>query len=228
MKKGLQSIGTMLTFKFFVAISMLALISLALALDPLRLQTSLVGKYGAGAMTNFNAWQSMMEAIKDKTSEDKIKRVNEFFNRRITWGDDQKVWGQLDFWATPMDTIGKGMGDCEDFAIAKYYTLLNVGVPVEKLRLVYVKAKNGNGTTGSEQAHMVMAYYQAPDSEPLIMDNMITDIRPASRRPDLLPVFSFNSEGIYSGAAGQEGKSENTKLSKWQDLLQRAQTEGFN
>ena len=100
MKKGLQSIGTMLTFKFFVAISMLALISLALALDPLRLQTSLVGKYGAGAMTNFNAWQSMMEAIKDKTSEDKIKRVNEFFNRRITWGDDQKVWGQLDFWAT--------------------------------------------------------------------------------------------------------------------------------
>lgn len=211
-----------------LAALMLAIVGFALALDASRLQASLIAKYGASAVPNFNAWQTMMEAIKDKPYDDKIKRVNEFFNRRITWGDDQRVWGQVDFWATPMDTIGKGMGDCEDFAIAKYYTLLNVGVPVDKLRLVYVKAKNGNGTSGGEQAHMVMAYYQAPDAEPLIMDNMITDIRPASRRPDLLPVFSFNSEGIYSGVAGQDGKSENTKLSKWQDLLQRAQAEGFN
>jgi predicted transglutaminase-like cysteine proteinase len=219
----------MVTFKFFfVAILLLAVIGLSSALDSSRLQSTLAAKYGAGAMANFNAWQSMMDAVKEKSPEDKLKRVNEFFNRRITWGDDQKIWGQVDFWATPIDTIGKGMGDCEDFAIAKYYTLLNLGVPVERLRLVYVKSKNGNGTSGGEQAHMVMAYYQAPDSEPLILDNMITDMRPASRRPDLSPVFSFNSEGIYSGIAGQDGKSENTKLSKWQDLLQRAQTEGFN
>ena len=211
----------------FLALFMLMLVAGALALDANRLQSSLVAKYGAGVLPNYNAWQSMMDAVKDKTSDDKIKRVNEFFNRRITWGEDQKIWGQPDFWATPMDTLGKGMGDCEDFAIAKYYTLLSVGVPVAKLRLVYVKAKNGNGTAGAEQAHMVLAYYQSPDAEPMIMDNMITDIRPASRRPDLLPVFSFNSEGIYSGAGGQAGQAENTKLSKWQDLLQRAETEGF-
>jgi predicted transglutaminase-like cysteine proteinase len=127
-----------------------------------------------------------------------------------------------------MDTLGKGMGDCEDFAIVKYYTLINLGITVTKLRLVYVKAKNGNATSSVDQAHMVLAYYPLPDSEPMIMDNMITDIRPASRRPDLLPVFSFNSEGIYTGAAGDAGQAENTKLSKWQDLLQRAEVEGFN
>ena len=110
-------------YLIYLASLMLAIVGFALALDASRLQSALVAKYGSGAMPNFNAWQSMMEAVKDKSSDDKIKRVNEFFNRRITWGDDQKIWGQVDFWATPMDTIGKGMGDCEDFAIAKYYTL---------------------------------------------------------------------------------------------------------
>ena len=213
--------------------ALLALVSSVLAIDFDKLQSSLLQKYGASASANYAAWQLMMTSIKDLSATEKIKRVNEFFNRRITWGDDQKVWGQADFWATPMDTLGKGMGDCEDFAIAKYYTLLNVGIPVAKLRLVYVKAKNGNAPPGSsggggEQAHMVMAYYPSPDSEPMIMDNMITDIRPASRRPDLQPVFSFNSEGIYSGAGAQDSQADNAKLSRWQDLLQRAQLEGFN
>ena len=59
------------------------------------------------------------------------------------------------------------------------------------------------------------------------MDNLITEIRPASRRPDLIPVFSFNSDGIYLGAGVKAGLAENAKLSKWQDLMQRAKVEGF-
>lgn len=206
----------------------LVVVSSVFAVDFDKLQSVLLQKYGVASGSNYSAWQSMMASIKDASANEKIKRVNEFFNRRITWGDDHKVWGQADFWATPMDTLGKGMGDCEDFAIAKYFTLLNVGIPVAKLRLVYVKAKNGNAPGSLEQAHMVMAYYPSPDAEPMIMDNMITDIRPASRRPDLQPVFSFNSEGIYSGAGAQDSQADNAKLSRWQDLLQRAQLEGFN
>ena len=89
------------------------------AFDLNRLQATLIGKFGSSALSNFLAWQSMMHAVQDKSNDDKIKRVNEFFNRRIAWGEDQVVWGQLDYWATPMDTLGKGAGDCEDFAIAK-------------------------------------------------------------------------------------------------------------
>lgn len=209
-------------------ITLLMLLGVASAFDVNKLQATLVAKYGSAALPNFLAWQSMMIAVKEKSADDKIKRVNEFFNRRISWGEDLAVWGQVDYWATPMDTLGKGAGDCEDFAIVKYYTLMMLGIPVSKLRLVYVKAKNANAVTGGDQAHMVMAYYPTPDAEPMILDNLITEIRPASRRPDLQPVFSFNSDGIYSGAGGQAGLSENAKLSKWQDLLQRAQIEGFN
>ncbi len=196
-------------------------------LDLTKFQKTFVAKYGNNEMPNFIAWQSMMNSIQGKPSDEKIKRVNEFFNRRILWDNDLSIWGQVDYWATPMETIAKGAGDCEDFVIVKYYSLLTLGIQVAKLRLVYVEAKNSNVITSGNQAHMVLAYYAAPDTEPLIMDNLITEIRPASRRPDLIPVFSFNSDGIYLGADVKAGLAENAKLSKWQDLMQRAKVEGF-
>lgn len=161
--------------------------------------------------------------------DDQTKRVNESLNRVINWQEDQKTWGMSDYWATPLETIAKKAGDCEDFAIIKYFSLLDLGVPVNQLRLVYVKAKNGNGTSSTELAHMVLAYYPSLDQEPFILDNMLSDIKPASRRPDLTPVFSFNSEGIYNGAMSNGGQSDSVeRLSKWQDLLQRSKNEGFN
>lgn len=202
-------------------------LSYTYALNIERVQLIFEKKYGSAALPNFIAWKNLLESLKETGSEDKVKRVNEFFNRRISWGDDLKIWGQADYWATPLETIHRGMGDCEDFAIVKYYTLISLGVPVSKLRLVYVKAKVETDAGVINQAHMVLAYYPIPDGEPLIMDNLITDIRPASRRPDLVPVFSFNSEGIYAGTMASDQKMGSARLSRWQDLIQRAQIEGF-
>ncbi len=201
---------------------------LALALDYTKLQEVFVKKYSASSLNLFNAWQNIMTSSAELKSDDKTKRINDSSNRNITWQEDQKVWGAADYWATPFETIAKKAGDCEDFAIIKYFSLINLGIPVNQLRLVYVKAKNGNGTSSGELAHMVLAFYPSPDSEPLILDNMLSDIRPAGRRPDLVPVFSFNGEGVYNGVAGGGQASGIERLSKWQDLLQRAKNEGFN
>jgi predicted transglutaminase-like cysteine proteinase len=184
-----------------------------------------------GATANFHDWRQLLNDTKAiARPADKLTRVNEFFNRRIQFADDLEVWGQSDYWATPMETLAKGKGDCEDFTIAKYFTLLNAGIPNEQLRLVYVKARIGGPVSALVQAHMVLAYYPAPDAEPLVLDNLITDIRPASRRPDLAPVFSFNSQGIWQGAGGNDpqGTGGIGRLSRWQDLLQRARQEGFD
>jgi predicted transglutaminase-like cysteine proteinase len=202
---------------------------IALALEYTTLQDIFVKKYSAASLNLFNAWQNVMTTSGELKSEDKARRINDSSNRTIAWQEDQKIWGVPDYWATPFETISKKAGDCEDFAIIKYFSLIHLGIPVNQLRLIYVKAKNGNGTSSTELAHMVLAYYPSPDSEPLILDNMLSDIRPASRRPDLVPVFSFNSEGVYNGvAANGEQSGGIERLSKWQDLLQRAKNEGLN
>jgi predicted transglutaminase-like cysteine proteinase len=191
------------------------------------LQSSFVQRWGAAAVPKFDSWRKLVGTLGDSNDLDRVKRVNTFFNQQIQFGEDIAIWNQVDYWATPLETLGRGAGDCEDFAIAKYFTLLQVGVQQDKLRLIYVRAKTG--TSDATLAHMVLAYYPAPDAEPLVMDNLIGDVRPASRRPDLVPVFSFNSTGVFAGIAGGGAAAGGTgRLSRWEDLLRRAKAEGFD
>ena len=166
--------------------------------------------------------QEIMEA-QDLEEESRLKGVNTFFNRAIQFRDDKDVWGQLDYWASPLEMMNRGQGDCEDFAIAKYFALMAAGVPSAKLRLVYVRAQIGAVT----QAHMVLAYYRDPLAEPLILNNLLGDIRPASRRPDLKPVFSFNAEGMWQGVGASSAGDPSARLSRWRDMLTKAKAEGW-
>jgi len=186
-------------------------------------------RYGARAVQTVNQWQDLIQAVQSQPEAEQVRRINEFFNRRIAYGEDIEIWKQNDFWATPLETMGRGAGDCEDYSIAKYFSLRFLGVPNQKLRITYVKAKIGGLNSDITQAHMVLGYYPDPAAEPLILDNLITDLRPASRRPDLSPVFSFNSEGLWVGDAAQTNPagSATARLSRWRDLIARMQAEGF-
>jgi predicted transglutaminase-like cysteine proteinase len=183
-------------------------------------------KQGPRALAGARALQAALIAAGDSDEETKLGAVNQFFNRRIQSREDIDIWGQVDYWASPLEMLEKGAGDCEDFAIAKYFSLLALGMPVNKLRLVYVRAQLG-GPGGVVQAHMVLAYYAAPSAEPLILDNLITELRPASRRPDLAPVFSFNSEGLWHGVGAQSAGDPTARLSRWREVLAKARAEGF-
>lgn len=187
-------------------------------------------RYGDRAVQVVQAWQEMMLSAQSLGEADKVRRVNEFFNRRIQFGEDQAIWDVNDYWATPLEFMGRGIGDCEDFSIAKYFSLRSLGVPLERLRITYVKARIGGPRSEITQAHMVLAYYEDPTGEPLILDNLITEVRPASRRGDLMPVFSFNSEGLWTGAGSAEKKdagSSTARLSRWRDLIARMRAEGY-
>ncbi len=180
-------------------------------------------RYGnlGNAKSRIQAWDELIRASESLPEKDKLASVNRFFNRQFRFSDDIRNWRQNDYWATPIEALVKGAGDCEDYSIAKYFTLRRLGVPSEKLRITYVKALQYN------QAHMVLTYYASPTAEPLVLDNLIGEIRPASQRKDLLPVYAFNAEGLY--LPGQTGrKSDTKKLSRWQDLLKKMRAEGFD
>lgn len=183
-------------------------------------------QHGAQATAGLRALQPLLAAPADLDDRHRLQAINEFFNRRILFRDDLEVWGQVDYWASPFEMFEKGAGDCEDFAVAKYFSLIAGGMAAQKLRLVYVRAQIG-GPGGAVQAHMVLAYYATPNAEPLILDNLITEVRPASRRPDLTPVFSFNAEGLWQGTGAQAAGDPVSRLSRWRDVLAKARAEGF-
>lgn len=197
----------------------------ALAWNLDRIQQSFTLRYSQFSIPLFGQWRSMLQAVHNGNERERVFRVNDFFNQHIAFDDDYSLWGQRDYWATPLETIAQGRGDCEDFSIAKYFSLLELGVPSNKLRLVYVRATQEMPGGGSiRQAHMILAYYPRANSDPLVLDNLNKRILPASQRPDLVPVFSFNSSGLWQGTGNQ---SSGSSLSRWQELLARARAEGF-
>lgn len=170
--------------------------------------------------------QALVQLIERSGTRDEAQRlrdVNDFFNRRLAFREDTVTWGVPDYWATPLESLEKRAGDCEDYAIAKYFTLAAAGVPTARLRMVYVRARQ----QGQSLAHMVLAYYAQPGTEPLILDNLRPEVLPASQRPDLTPVFSFNTEGLWQGAGQVTAGDPMARLSLWRELVAKVRAEGF-
>jgi predicted transglutaminase-like cysteine proteinase len=180
-------------------------------------------RLGPHAVAALPSLQALLQYSAELDEIGQLAAVNTYFNHRIVFAEDQEVWGKSDHWASPLELLQQGRGDCEDYAIAKYFSLLATGMPVARLRLVYARALVGTGS----QPHMVLAHYAQPGAEPLILDNLITTLLPAGRRPDLTPVFSFNSEGLWHGIAQQGAGEAPARLSRWREVLAKAQAEGF-
>lgn len=173
-------------------------------------------KYGDRAERRIIAWRRTIDESQGSSVIEQLKAVNNFFNM-LEFVDDDIHWGKKDYWATPIEFLATGGGDCEDFTIAKYFALRELGVPDAKLRLVYVKALSLN------QHHMVLAYYHKPTSVPVILDNLDKVIKPAIQRKDLLPIYSFNAQNLW--LAKEKGRGElvggSSRLSMWTDLNKR-------
>lgn len=208
---------------FLLALSLLFVTSFA-APDLDKTQSLAQQRYGTHAADTVAAWRQLMEESRALSDQDKLNRVNTFFNRRIFFKDDIEVWQTTDYWATPLEFMGRGAGDCEDFSIAKYITLQMLGIGNENLRLIYVRAKSGSTAS---IAHMVLGYYPQPTAEPQILDNLISSVRPASQRSDLTPVFSFNGDGLWVGGASASSADPTTRLSRWRDVLERMHQDGL-
>ena len=170
----------------------------ALAWDAAVMQSA-ARKLGPAAVAALPPLQALLGRMEAADDRERLQAVNRFFNQRIAFATDQSVWDQEDYWASPLEALAKGQGDCEDYAIAKYASLLAVGVAPARLRLVYVRARMPAGTVPASQAHMVLAYHANPGDEPLILDNLVPEVLPASARPDLTPLFSFSADGLWHG-----------------------------
>lgn len=179
-------------------------------------------KFGPIARERLTGWRELMgkPGHRALSERQKLELVNNFMNR-TPFVSDREHWGREDYWATPIEFLSSNGGDCEDFSIAKYFTLRALGVPDDKLQITYVRE-----TRIYNQAHMVLAYFATPDAEPLILDNINPTIQPAGNRTDLIPVYSFNGKGLWlakelTGRGQAVGRAD--RISLWRDVQARMQ-----
>ena len=183
--------------------------------------------FGHDARRHLEAWKEFVrsaaggavQARGDTAETGLLHPVNRFFNR-LPDLTDLAHWGVEDYWTTPSEALASNGADCEDYAIAKYFTLKELGVPASRLRMVYAR------TWKSSAAHMVLAYYSAPGADPLILDNLEGGIQPASQRPDLIPVYTFNDEDILILQKGAPPvRLSGTSTRQWKAVLEKLKRE---
>ena len=163
-------------------------------------------------------WQEFVKDNHSATVREKLVSVNNFFNR-FSYVEDQDLYGSDDYWATMREILDRNSGDCEDFAIAKYFTLWELNLPEENMRITYVVPVQ------SRKPHMVLTYKFVESEEPLVLDTMVKVLLPVSRRSDLVPVYSFNMNGYWLARKDEKWQGKRVgsaiKLSLWWGLLQR-------
>lgn len=185
-----------------------------------KLLSAIEKQYGNAAKHRLEDWQNLINSNQSQLETTKLEVVNQFFNQ-LTYADDDNNWYKKDYWATPIEFLAKGQGDCEDFAIGKYYTLRLLGVPMNRMRITYVTI------TALNLPHMILAYYQKPESVPLILDNVNKTILPASERTDLSSVYSFNGDSLWLAKQldSEVYINNSDQISLWQEVKKHMREE---
>ncbi len=124
----------------------------------------------------------------DKTKQ--VNIVNRYLNQLLPQYDNV-IQKQEDYWASPKEFLSIGYGDCEDYAIIKYFTLIKLGFDEKKLFLTTVY----ESYTGSY--HMVLTYFKEKNESPLVLDNLSFRVLNLKTRKDIKSDIFSNSQGVY-------------------------------
>lgn len=180
-------------------------------------------KYGQAAESRIRLYEKLINTLKHKNEFQKLLAVNDFVNQ-MQWVSDQYAWGEEDHWASPLEFLGKNMGDCEDYVIAKYFALRRAGISDEKLYFTYVKA------VGYDKVHMILVYYPSAKAIPLVLDNINKKILPGTHRSKLIPVYSFNAKSLFLAKQAGQGRSipgKDKQNKRWVDFLVNLEKESL-
>lgn len=174
--------------------------------------------YGNRAQTRALSWLELVKQHRNNALPTQLEKVNDFFNQ-LVFVDDVKLWGKDDYWASLAEFIGAGGGDCEDFTLAKFYTLVFMGVDPTKLQMTYVNVVT------NQEAHMVLAYQESSSHEPLILDNINKQLLPASERSDLEPIYAFNAKELWLTKQIGQGQliGKATTIKPWVQVMKSTQ-----
>lgn len=127
-------------------------------------------------------WRQLVSRLADKPRRERIDKVNAFFNR-IPYVVDASNWGVADYWATPLQFLSRA-GDCEDYAVAKYVTLRQLGFSSDEMRVVVLD------DTNLRVPHAILTVVAG--DRLLVLDNQIPDVVDSKRILHYKAIYSIN------------------------------------
>ena len=158
---------------------------------------------GKEAVNRIFKYNEIFHSYKKDTSLKQLKKINTYLNK-LTYKDDMLNYNQSDYWATPKEFLTSGTGDCEDYAILKYFTLVKLGFNPDKLYITIVYVPR------LQNYHMVLSYFIKDGEAPLILDNINNKILNSTNRTDLKIKAFLNTSGVYK----LNNKYKLTKINK--------------
>jgi len=163
-------------------------------------------QYGYIVKNRTQDYQDTIEKIKSYPKEKQLNSINVYLNQLLSQYDSisKKC---ADYWKSPVEFLIHGNGDCEDYAIIKYFSLIKLGYDKNKLFLTIVKDRY------SSTMHMVLSYFDKDNLPPLILDNLSFKILRLDKRIDLVPYKLMNDTGTY-----KIDKNFKLKKIKYQDF----------
>ena len=168
-------------------------------------------------LKRINNYKKLKITIKNYSEFRKLSHINSFYNKILPQLDNQK-FGISDYWSTRKEFLIEGRGDCEDYVIAKYFSLIENGFKKDKLFLSVVKVK------GEVQDHMILLYFKNKKEIPFVLDNLSFKVLPLNKRPKLKIKFIFNEKESFLMKNYKISKRVNIdwgKENKWENLLKR-------
>lgn len=134
------------------------------------------------------AWRALLDGLDGAPRMEQIRAVNRFVNQ-WRYKSDQENFGKSDHWQTPLEFFARS-GDCEDYAIAKYVSLRQLGVPPSAMRMVVLQ------DTIRDVAHAVLAV--EADDDIWILDNLTNAVLPHTRLAHYAPYYSVNEQARWA------------------------------
>jgi len=146
-------------------------------------------------------WGQLKARLQGRPRLEMLREVSRFWNA-WPYRSDLELWKESDYWAIPEEFLRRS-GDCEDYCIAKYFTLRELGIPADDMRLVVV-TETIRGT-----AHAVLLVFDG--QEAFILDNLTDAVRPMHRVRNYRPHFSVNENGRWMHVKAKPAKASQEK-----------------
>jgi len=159
----------------------------------------------------YTAWMRQLEPYRHATIAEKGKAVDGLVDSTVTYTSDMETSGMREYWASPLETINSKKGDCEDFAILKYYAMRYLDVPADRLYIVGVGVHGSEGlnhatlivdTAEERQPNFIQRWFEKPQphvpsfsilEDDNTKDGKLLDMKTTNYRP----FYALNENNIW-------------------------------